>query len=256
MKFCVLATGSKGNCLYVASGSTQVLIDAGLSRKQVQSRLAEIGVSLDGVQALCVTHNHSDHILGLPVLAKRHGLALYATEGTCSAVEFAARKQFEWHVFAPGSRFTIGDLHIDAFSVSHDATDPVGFVISDGTSRLGIATDMGEVPDLVRHHLRGCHALLIEFNHDRELLLNSDRAWHLKQRILGRRGHLSNDQASDLLQSVAGEQLHTVFLAHISEECNTPQIASRCAASALAACGLTGVTRICLHGWPSPLIDV
>lgn len=146
MKFCVLASGSRGNSIYVSSGSTQVLIDAGVSRKIIRERLAEIGVQLDDVNALCITHNHSDHVAGLPVIATRHGLSLYATEGTCSAVEFTTRKQFEWNVFQTGSRFQIGDLQIDPFAVSHDATDPVGFVISDDTCRLGIATDMGEVP--------------------------------------------------------------------------------------------------------------
>lgn len=256
MKFCVLASGSKGNSIYVSSGSTQILIDAGVSRKVIRERLAEIGVEIGSVNALCVTHNHTDHVAGLPVIASRHGLSLYATEGTCSTVEFNTRKQFEWNVFQAGSRFQIGNLRIDPFAVSHDATDPVGFVISDETCRLGIATDMGEVPDLVRHHLAGCHALIIEFNHDRELLLNSDRPWSLKQRILGRKGHLSNDQASELLRSVAGEQLRTVFLAHLSEECNTPVIAFQSAESALAACGLAGVTQVRVHSWPSPVIEV
>jgi len=256
MKFCVLASGSAGNCIYVESQGTQVLVDAGLSRKIIQERLAGIGVDLDGINGICVTHDHSDHTVGIPVLASRHHLAMYATSGTCTAVEVVAKRHFEWNVFEPGCSFSIGALSFEAFAVPHDAGDPVGFIVSDGVSRLGIATDMGEVPDMVAHHLRGCHALIIEFNHDRDLLMNSDRPWHLKQRILGRKGHLSNDQACELLKNVAGEQLRTVFLAHISAECNTPVIASRCAAAALKSCGLCGRTKVCVPMWPCPVIDV
>lgn len=256
MKFCVLASGSAGNCIYVESQGTQVLVDAGLSRKVIQERLAGIGVDLGGIHGICVTHDHSDHTIGLPVLASRHHLPMYATSGTCSAVESNAKKHFEWNVFEPGCSFSIGALSFEAFAVPHDAGDPVGFIVSDGVSRLGIATDMGEVPDMVAHHLRGCNALIIEFNHDWDLLMNSDRPWYLKQRISGRKGHLSNDQAGELLRNVAGEQLRTVFLAHISAECNTPVIASQCAAAALKSCGLCGKTQVCVPMWPCPVMDV
>lgn len=256
MKFCVLASGSSGNCLYVESGETRVLIDAGVSRKIIQTRLSEIGVSLDTINALCVTHNHSDHTVGLPVIALRHHLPLYATEGTCTGVEVTTGKKFEWNVFQAGCTFEIGMLTFEAFSVPHDASDPVGFVISDGRCRLGIATDMGEVPEVVAHHLKGCNALIIEFNHDVELVLNSDRSWYLKQRILGRKGHLSNEQACELLKRVAGEQLRTLFLAHLSEECNTPVLAMKCAELTLASCGLSELTRIFTHAWPGQTIDV
>ncbi len=256
MKFCVLASGSSGNCIYVESGTTRVLIDAGVSRKLIQTRLSEIGVVLDGIHGLCVTHDHSDHTAGIPVIATRHHLPLYATGGTCTAVETNTGKHFEWNVFEPGCSFEIGELTFEAFSVPHDAGDPVGFVVSDGTCRLGIATDMGEVPELVIHHLKGCNALILEFNHDTELLRNSERSWYLKQRILGRKGHLSNDQACELLKRVADAQLRTVFLAHLSEECNTPVIAVKCAESTLACCGLSGFTRVYVPTWPCPVFDV
>ncbi len=256
MKFCVLASGSSGNSLYIESGATRVLIDAGVSRKIIQSRLSEIGVELDRINALCVTHDHADHTAGIPVISSRHHLPLYATEGTCTAVEVTTGKHFAWNVFQAGCAFEIGELTFEAFSVPHDAGDPVGFVVSAGRCKLGIATDMGEVPEVVAHHLRGCNALVIEFNHDVELLLNSDRSWHLKQRILGRKGHLSNEQACELLKRVASEQLRTLFLAHLSEECNTPVIAMQCAELTLASCGLSGLTRICMHSWPGQMIDV
>ena len=256
MKFCVLASGSGGNCIYVESKGTQVLVDAGISRKSVQERLAQIGVDLDAIAGLCVTHDHADHTAGIPVLAGRHHLPLYATYGTSMTVEANARKHFEWNLFQPGCSFAIGALTFEAFAVPHDAGDPVGFVIGDGDRRLGIATDMGEAPELVAHHLRGCHALLLEFNHDRDLLLNSDRPWMLKQRILGRRGHLSNDQACELLRNIAGRQLRTLFLAHLSEECNTPALARGSAAETLRVCGLATTTQVCVPNWPNPVLDV
>lgn len=256
MKFCVLASGSSGNCIYIESKGTRVLVDAGISRKSVQERLAQIGVGLDAIAGLCITHDHSDHTAGIPVLTGRHRLPLYATYGTSTTVESNAKKHFEWNLFEAGCAFGIGALTFEAFTVPHDAGDPVGFVVSDGERRLGIATDMGEVPDMVAHHLKGCHALILEFNHDRDLLLNSSRPWMVKQRILGRRGHLSNVQACDLLRSVAGDQLRTLFLAHLSEECNTPALARGCAAEVLRDCGLTGTTQICLHQWPGPVLDV
>ena len=256
MKFCVLASGSSGNCIYIESKGTRVLVDAGISRKSIKDKLAEIGVELDSIKGLCITHDHTDHTVGIPVLAERHHVPLYATGGTCSVVESNVKKHFAWNVFEPGCSFEIGALTFEAFSVPHDAGDPVGFVISDQECRLGIATDMGEVPDLVTHHLRGCNALILEFNHDRELLLNSSRPWMLKQRILGRKGHLSNDQACELLKGVAGEQLRTVFLAHISAECNTPVIARKCAQATLTSCGVCGNTRVCVPTWPCPIMEV
>lgn len=256
MKFCVLASGSSGNCIYIESKGTRVLVDAGISRKTVQERLAQIGVELNGIAALCITHDHTDHTAGIPVLSGRHRLPLYATYGTSTTVERNSKKQFEWNLFEPGCAFSVGELTFEAFAVPHDAGDPVGFVVSDGDRRLGIATDMGEVPDMVAHHLKGCHALVLEFNHDRDLLLNSDRPWMVKQRILGRRGHLSNMQACDLLRIVAGEQLRTLFLAHLSEECNTPALARGCATEVLRDCGLSNTTRLCLHQWPGPVLEV
>ncbi len=256
MKFCVLASSSKGNSIYVSSGSTQILIDVGLSCKMISERLSEIGVDLKAVDAICVTHEHVDHMRGLPVIVSRYGMSLYATEGTSSTVEYKSGKKFEWNIFQPGSPFEIGDLHVDSFSISHDAADPVGFVISDGISRLGIVTDLGEESDLILRQLSGCHGLILEFNHDPELLRNADRSWESKQRTLGRSGHLSNDQASDLLRQVAGEQLRAVFLAHLSEDCNTPLIATQIAESALADCGLSGLTQVCVPHWPSSMLEV
>lgn len=241
MEFCVLASGSKGNAIYVAAGNTRVLIDCGVSLKEARLRLACIGVTIEQIDALCVTHEHSDHCAGLPVLARRTEVALYANEPTASAVEYATRRQtaaeWHWNVFATGSAFTIGELTFEPFSVPHDAADPVAYVVSDGTHRVGIATDMGMPTTLVRKRLAGCHALILESNHDTDLLRNSQRSWALKQRIAGRRGHLSNDQSAELLVDLLHDGLQSIFLAHLSDECNRPELARYMAERTLKKAG-------------------
>lgn len=256
MKFCVLASGSSGNCIYVESKGTQVLIDAGTNCKTINTRLESLGLSLSSIQGLCITHDHSDHTSAIPVIMNRHNLPLYATYGTSRVVDDRAKKNLPWTLFEPGNPFQIGALTIEAFSVPHDAGDPVGFIVHDGERRLGIATDMGEVPPTVPYHLKSCHALILEFNHERELLLNSDRPYPLKQRILGRHGHLSNVQASNLLREIASDNLQTLFLAHLSEECNTPALARGYAKEALQACGLVDKIKVCTAQWPSPFLAV
>ena len=256
MKFSVLGSSSSGNCIYIESGGTRILVDAGFSHKRTKERLAQIGVDIGSIDGLCLTHEHADHTAGLPVMYCKHHIPLFATGGTSTAVEVNTKKNFGWNLFEPGMSFEIGTMHFETFSVSHDASDPVGYVVSDGISRLGIATDMGATPDMVARHLRGCNALILEFNHDKTLLENCDRPWELKARIAGNKGHLSNEQAYDLLRNIADDALRTVFLAHISAECNTPQMAIRYAEEALSCCGLCGNARICVPTWPFPLMDV
>ena len=237
MKFCILASGSSGNCTYIESSGARIVIDAGITTKKIKESLDEIGVRIDDIDAVCITHDHDDHIKGIPVLVKNHKINLYATEGTRTCVEFALKQQFQWNIFEAGSTFTIGNLAIHPFSTPHDAGDPVGFVVSDGISRLGIATDMGNAPAVVTHNLKNCHGLILEFNHDPDMLKQSGRPIHLQQRILGSRGHLSNNQAYELLRDIACEKLSLLALAHISAECNTPTLAMNAACAALNHCG-------------------
>lgn len=261
-RFSVLASSSKGNCTYIETANTRVLVDAGLRCSGVCERLAAIGRSLDDVQAILVTHGHSDHTSSLPVIEGRTGVTIFATDGTASTIERDGRREkpdLAWNfaVFAPGEPFALGDLDVEPFAIPHDAADPVGFVVRgpDGAS-LGIATDLGEAPPSVARSLAGCGALVLEFNHDPEMLINSDRDWRLKQRILGRSGHLSNDQAADLLAQVATPALRHLVPAHLSEECNLPSLALAAARGALLRAGLDPAAVLRDPAYPTPLLEL
>ena len=235
---CVLASGSSGNCIYVASDETRILIDAGLSCREAGRRLNEAGVELESIHAVCVSHEHSDHVSGLAVLQRRTLVPVYANAGTIEGVERGGRAEgIDWRVFTTGHAFTIGDLEITPFSVPHDSYDPVGFVISCGSKTIGLATDMGMPTTLVRERLKGCGALVLESNHDVEMLKASSRPWSLKQRIAGRQGHLSNMKSGELVAEIAGSGLQVVFLAHMSADCNSSEVAANAMARALQDAG-------------------
>ncbi|MCA1808997.1 MAG: MBL fold metallo-hydrolase [Kiritimatiellia bacterium] len=222
----MLASGSSGNCIYLEQGRTKLLIDAGLSGRETARRLGQIGVALGDVGALCLTHEHGDHVLGLGVLHQRHNLRLFANLGTIEALRCDVRRaRYQWNVFSTGAPFLLDDLNIEPFAVSHDAGEPVGFVVTGGGRRVGVVTDIGMPTHLVREKLRGCHVVVLEANHDEQMLTTARRPWHLKQRVRGRLGHLSNRHAAEMLAEIAGETLQQVFLAHISADCNTPDLA-------------------------------
>ncbi len=228
MRLCVLASGSSGNCIYVESGGTALLVDAGVSARETERRLTAIGVDLAAVRGICLTHEHDDHRAGLCVLQRRTGAALYANAGTIEGVgQGEDAVGLNWNVFQTGTSFPVGPLTVTSFSVPHDSYDPVGYVIEDGAVRVGIVTDIGIPTGVVRQRLKACRVLVLEANHDEQLLKETQRPWALKQRILGRQGHLSNTQAGELLCDVASEALQTVFLAHLSSECNRPELALR-----------------------------
>jgi phosphoribosyl 1,2-cyclic phosphodiesterase len=172
-------------------------------------------------------------------MQQRHGADVYANAGTIEALERVPKLQgVAWQVFTTGQSFVVGDLTLEPFSVPHDSFDPVGYVVSNGTARIGVVTDMGMATGLIRERLKGCQALVIEANHDVEMLRNSDRPWSLKQRILGRQGHLSNDQAGELVAEVGCDRLECVVLAHLSEDCNHPEVAVSTVRKALDQAGL------------------
>ncbi len=242
LRLCVLASGSSGNCIYVGSENTNILIDAGVSGKATVERLTEIGVSPESLAAICLTHEHDDHKASLHVLHRRFGMGVYANSGTIEALAHNPKLSgLPWNVFTTGQPFEIGDLVLEPFRVPHDSYDPVGFVVRCGTARIGVATDMGMATELVRQRLRNCGALVLESNHDETMLQDSERPWALKQRIAGRQGHLSNAKAGSLLLDVAGDSLQTVFLAHLSRDCNTPSLALRTVKQVLHQGGLSHV---------------
>lgn len=229
MKFCVLASGSTGNCTLVSEGDTHLLVDCGLSCKQVATRVAEAGVDPASLAGICITHDHIDHVRGLAVFAKKFpSVPLYATSGSCGAVCGCGCPSLEaasWHLITPGSDFSIGGLSVHPFATSHDAADSVGYLFRNVCGdTLGYATDLGYVPAMVQVALSHCRALILESNHDRMMLRNSGRSWSLIERIAGNSGHLSNEQSAELVDSILGTSpLHTLVLAHLSEECNTPE---------------------------------
>lgn len=205
-------------------------MDAGLSRREIRSRLGAIGVGLDGIGAVLVSHEHGDHVRGLPVLHRSHGIAVHANRGTASVILDRGVSPAAFRYFRTGVDFAVGPFTVHPFPVPHDATDPVGFVISAGEIRVGIATDLGHPSAPVKERLRGCRALVIESNHDPDLLGGSSRPVSVKERIWGDLGHLSNASSAELLAEVASEALQDIFLAHLSQECNRPELAMDLAA--------------------------
>lgn len=255
LQVCVLASGSSGNCIYVGSERTGILVDAGLSAKETLRRMDLLRLSPARIQAVCVSHEHNDHTAGLRTLQRRHGLPLYANAGTIEALGRSPEMQhLAWRIFTTGSPFSIGDLTVEPFAVPHDAFDPVGFVISSGRDRVGIATDIGVATVLVRERLKGCRVLIVESNHDERLLQEARRPWHLKQRIAGRQGHLSNTSAARLVCELAGPELERVFLVHLSEECNRHDLAMKTAQQILSEAGHARI-RISLT-YPDRISDV
>lgn len=242
MKVCVLGSSSAANATYISDGSTSLLIDAGFTCKKIRDRLKRIDVELESIDAICVTHEHSDHVAGLPVLSRTISAGIYANSGTADALAHNSRYAgVNWTVFATGSPFQIGTLSIEPFRVPHDAYEPVGFVVDDGQQRVGVVTDMGISTTLIRDKLASCQVAVLESNYDTELLKNSERPWHLKQRIMGRQGHLSNDQGSELIAEIIHPDLRRVYLAHLSSDCNLPSLAKGAAAKVLKKAGASHV---------------
>ncbi len=233
MKFCVLGSGSKGNCIYVESGSTAILIDGGFSGKEIAARLALIGRDLSSVKAVFVTHEHHDHISGVGVVSRRCRVPVFANEGTFRGAGKTLNKLYKRCEFATGERTEFDGLQISSFAISHDTADPVGFAVDDGKTKLGICTDTGKSTRLISRRLSDCDGLILEFNHDPEMLKNGPYPQALKQRVKSSEGHLSNGDGARLLGSVIHDKLQHIVLAHLSETNNLPEIAYREAEQAI-----------------------
>ncbi|MBA3022701.1 MAG: MBL fold metallo-hydrolase [Proteobacteria bacterium] len=220
MRFCVLGSGSKGNCTYVETGGVALLIDVGFSGIEVGRRLENAGLDIGKVAGILVTHEHTDHVSGVGVLSRKYRLPVYANTGTKVAAGGALDKLHAFVPFSTGTSFLIPPFTIHPFAISHDTADPVGFTIDDGEGTLGYCTDTGMVSRLIHHHLRRCHGLILECNHDLELLKQGPYPPALQQRIRSKNGHLANPEAMAFVGEVLHSQLRHVVLAHISDKNN------------------------------------
>lgn len=221
----VLGSGSAGNATAIQCGRSVLLIDAGLSAVEIARRMEEAGINVADVMAILISHEHDDHIQGARIFAKRHGdIPTYSNSLTAERLRYMKKAPEKLTIFANGSPFTVGPFQIEAFSVCHDAVDPVGFVIHSGTQRVGIATDLGYIGKLVPRKLYDCWTLILESNHDPEMLRNSQRPAQLQHRIRSRRGHLSNQDAAELVSAVVGPATKHLIMAHLSDECNDPEL--------------------------------
>ncbi len=232
MRVCLLASGSKGNAIFIESRECRVLIDAGLSAREIQARMAGIGVDPQSLHALLVTHEHSDHCRGLGPMARRFGLPVYLNPETRAALPNLGRID-DLREFDSGDQIEFRDLSIRTFSLTHDAAAPVGFAIDTPEGQIGVATDLGVATRLVADRLRGCRVLVLESNHDETMLRDGPYPWPLKQRVRSNHGHLSNAASSELLKGLFWEGLEAVFLAHLSEVNNHPTLAEECARLAI-----------------------
>lgn len=223
--FCPLASGSKGNCIYFGTEKTKILIDAGLSGRATALRLQEIGVSLDDIQAILVTHEHIDHIRGLDQLGCRKKIPVFANSDTARGIYELIGEAPPFKIFTTGETFVFQDLEIHPFSIQHDTLDPVAFTIKTSQVKVGFCADLGIATSLVRSALRECDYLYLEANHEPSMVYASPRPQIYKQRVLGRQGHLSNQESADLLIEVYHPKLKHVHLAHLSSECNSQELA-------------------------------
>lgn len=224
MRFCVLGSGSRGNAVLVESGSTAVLLDAGFSGKEIRRRLALIDRRPEDLTAVLLSHEHGDHISGAGVLSRQLGLPVYANVGTHRAAEARLQELRQRAEFETGCAFTLQDLHVHPFRVSHDTADPVGFVISDGANSLCCCTDTGKITALIRQRARGCQALILEANYDPQMLADGPYPLPVKQRVRSSQGHLANDDAARFLAELTGSPLRQVVLAHLSGTNNLPTL--------------------------------
>ncbi len=263
VSFTILGSGSSGNCAYVETSEARLLVDAGFSPLQIRKRLAGIGRTPENLSAILITHEHSDHISGLMGLADKFRIPVYCNRGTQDGTVWALKSKWaskkkslpegpegteqlkasiDWRIFPTGGGFDVGDIHIESFSIPHDAQDPVGYLLRTASGTIGFATDLGHVTKLVLERIRCANILVLESNHDVKMLQACPRrSWSLKQRILGRHGHLSNETAAETIAQILSAELKQLYLAHLSRECNEPGLAHRVMARQLQILGATHV---------------
>jgi phosphoribosyl 1,2-cyclic phosphodiesterase len=259
MRFCILGSGSSGNCALLQTEHARVLVDAGFGIRRLESLLSGIGESLERIDGIFLTHEHGDHAAGVSGLRKHPHVRVFANAETVRSVQRGLGFRPDWQVFETGSRFRFRDIEVDSFSVPHDAADPVGFVFHTGQEddlleprrSLAWMTDLGHTPAHLHEHARRAHVVVVEANHCPEMLkADTRRPWPIKQRIGGRHGHLSNAAARDFLAAAASPHWRRVFLAHLSRDCNSPAAVER-------ACAPLGLPfSVVAPGGSTPFFDL
>lgn len=229
MQFATIASGSSGNCLYAANDDTHILIDAGISKKRIETGLSTFGVDGRDVDAVLITHEHSDHVQGIGVWSRKYHVPVYGTRGTLNELKrmksLGAIDESLFHEVRPGESFMIRNITVHPFSIPHDARDPVSYHLEDGHRRIGTVTDLGYFDESIIHELLDCDLLYVEANHDLRMLETGPYPYELKRRIAGNYGHLCNEMAGQLIGQLLNEHLQQVILGHLSKENNFPELA-------------------------------
>ena len=250
-----LGSGSSGNATLVEFGARRWLVDAGLAARDLAARLRAIGVDPASLRGILLSHEHHDHARGVERFSVRHRVPVFSSFATLEALDLSPSLLAAWHPIQTGVVHELDGVRVTPFAVPHDAGEPVGFVLEAEGTRVGIATDLGHVTALVVARLSGCHVLVVEANHDDRMLQASRYPWHLKQRVGGRLGHLSNDECAELVGRAASEECRAVVLAHLSENNNSAALARRAASNALDAAGRRRVEmRVAERRRPTPAI--
>lgn len=242
----VLGSGSGGNATLLSCENTHILVDAGLSAKQLVLRMQQLGIEPDDLDAILLTHEHSDHARGVDVLLRNRDIPVFTNAMTREALSYKMKSGISWKIFRSGQEFSHGDFNIQSFKIPHDAAEPVGFIINANDTKVGMVSDIGHLTPLICNELRGCDGIYVEANYDEDLLENdTKRPWSIKQRIQSHHGHLSNLQTAELLSEVACDKLKLVMLCHLSSDCNCPVIAKNTIQSSLSERGLHEVSIHC-----------
>jgi phosphoribosyl 1,2-cyclic phosphodiesterase len=259
MKFCSLRSGSSGNAIYINHKDVHILIDAGLSGRTIERALLNIGVNPKSLSAILITHEHKDHIKGAGVLSRRYNIPIYANKATWGAMEKDIKEISEKNklYFTTGEEFEIGEIKIVPFKKPHDAVEPVGFSFKCGDKKISIATDLGYMTRGVANHLIGSDVVLLESNHDIQMLINGSYPWPLKKRILSNLGHLSNDAAADTLMKLFKmKAIGIAFLGHLSQNNNRPELAFTTVTNILKKAGVKFEVRLALRNIESDLVEI
>lgn len=249
--FCPLASGSKGNCIYIGTSHTKILIDAGIGVRALEERLSSLNITLDEIEGIFVTHEHTDHIKGLPSILRKKEMPVFANSETAKAILASIDHQPQFRIFSTGESFEFGDFEIHPFSIQHDTLDPVAFIFRAEGHKVGVCADLGCITTLVMRHLQGCDYLYVEANHQPSMVHACNRPLVYKQRVLSRQGHLSNQECAELIAAVGHADLKHIHLAHLSSECNSPELARKIVQEKLDEIGLQVELSIAWQDKPS-----